>query len=137
MYRWTVARFIRFVYAKAIAGDDRIMMRATSPDVVFAFPGRSSFAANLVGREALRAWLARFTSFQPKFEIDEVVVSGAPWNMSVALRFHDAIGDDYRNEGVEWVRIRWGRVQSLEVVLDTERVTAWEGRHVTTAAVGN
>jgi hypothetical protein len=33
------------------------------------------------------------------------------------------------NEGVEWLRIRWGRVHSLEVFLDTERVSSWEARH--------
>jgi ketosteroid isomerase-like protein len=128
MYRWTVAQVLRYVYRRAIAGDDRVMMRATAPDVTFSFPGRSSFAASLVGREPLRAWLARFTAFSPRFDIRDVAVSGPPWNMTVALRFHDAIGADYENDGVEWLRIRWGRVRSLEVFLDTERVSSWESR---------
>jgi ketosteroid isomerase-like protein len=130
MYRWTVAKVLRLVYRKAFAGQDNLMMMATDPDVTFRFPGTSSFAACLTGREALREWLARFTSLSPRFEIRDVVVSGPPWNMTAAVRFHDAIGADYENEGVEWLRIQWGRVRSLEVFLDTERVSSWEGEHL-------
>jgi SnoaL-like domain len=113
MYRWTVAKLLRFVYRRAIAGQDGLMMAATAADVRFSFPGSSSFAASLVGREALREWLARFRALSPRFDIRDVTVSGPPWNMTVALRFRDAIGADYENEGVEWLRIRWGRVRSL------------------------
>jgi ketosteroid isomerase-like protein len=130
MYRWTVARFLRFVYGKAFAGQDGLMMAATAPDVTFRFPGSSSFAATLTGREAVREWLARFMAFSPRFEIRDIVVSGPPWNMTVAVRFQDAIGSDYQNEGVEWLRIQWGRVRSLEVFLDTERVSSWERQHL-------
>ena len=126
MYRWTVARVLRLAYRRSFAGQDGLMMMATAPDVAFSFPGTSSFAATLVGRESLRGWLARFTALSPRFDIRDVVVSGPPWNMTAAVRFHDAIGADYENEGVEWLRIRWGRVRSLEVFLDTERVSSWE-----------
>jgi ketosteroid isomerase-like protein len=129
VYRWTVGRFIRLVYRRAFAGQDDLMMKATAPDVTFRFPGSSSFATSLVGRESLREWLNRFTTFNPRFDVRDVVVSGPPWNMTVAVRFQDAIGSDYQNEGVEWLRIRWGKVRSLEVFLDTERVSAWEARH--------
>jgi ketosteroid isomerase-like protein len=129
MYRWTVGQFLRLVYRRAFAGQDDLMMMAAAPDVTFCFPGSSSFAANLVGRESLREWLAGFTALNPTFDIRDVVVSGPPWNTTVAVRFRDTIGSDYQNEGVEWLRIRWGKVRSLEVFLDTERVSAWEARH--------
>jgi ketosteroid isomerase-like protein len=134
MYRWTVTQVLRYVYGKAIAGDDGVMMKATAADVTFRFPGSSSFAASLTGREPLRAWLARLTALSPRFEVGDVAVSGPPWNMTVAMRFHDAIGADYENDGVEWLRIRWGRVRSIEVFLDTERVSSWESRP---AGLGN
>jgi ketosteroid isomerase-like protein len=132
MYRWTVSKIVRLVYSRAFAGDDRIMMWASAPDVAFTFPGHSSFAANLVSREALSEWLARFRTFDPTFEVGDVVVSGPPWHMRVAVRFRDAIGKDYENAGVEWLTFRWGKVQSLEVFLDTERVTAFDQRLLTT-----
>lgn len=130
MYRLTVSKLVRLLYRRAIAGDDTLMMRATAPDVSFSFPGSSSFGASLVGRESLQQWLARFRSLEPTFEIDEVAVSGAPWNMSVAVRFHDSIGTDYNNHGVEWLHIRWGRVQDIAVFVDTQRVADWESGHV-------
>jgi ketosteroid isomerase-like protein len=130
MYRWTVARILRSVYGRTFAGQDSLMMRATAPDVTFNFPGTSSFAASLTDRESVRGWLARFTALSPRFDIRDVAVSGPPWNMTAAVRFRDAIGADYENEGVEWLRIRWGRVRSLDVFLDTERVSSWERRHL-------
>jgi ketosteroid isomerase-like protein len=131
MYRWTVARLVRFAYRRAIAGDDSFMMKMTSRDVAFNFPGESSFAASLVGRDALRKWLDRFVALEPDFEIRDVVVSGPPWDLAVAARFCDAIGDDYRNEGVEWIAVRWGRIRSVDVFLDTGRIEAWESRQQT------
>jgi ketosteroid isomerase-like protein len=129
MYRRTVAAVVGFIYRRTFAGDASLMMRATAADVSFRFPGSSSFAASLEGRERLRAWLDRFTTLDTHLDIREAVVSGPPWNMTVAVRFRDSIGTDYQNEGVEWLHIRWGRVRSIEVFLDTERVTAWERRH--------
>jgi hypothetical protein len=134
MYRWTVSKMVRFLYGRAIAGDDSLLMRATASTVSFNFPGNSSFGARLVGRESLRQWLARFRSLEPTFEIDDVVVSGAPWNMTVAVRFHDSIGNDYENQGVEWLRIRRGLVESIEVFVDTERVARWESGHLDSLA---
>jgi ketosteroid isomerase-like protein len=136
MYRWAVSKIVRFVYRQAFAGDDRVMMRAAAPDVAFTFPGQSSFATTLVGRQALGEWLARFRSFKPTFDIDDVVVSGPPWNMRAAVRFRDAIGQDYENEGVEWLTFRWGRVRKIEVFVDTERVTAFDARQLSTASTG-
>lgn len=129
MYRWIVARVISLIYRRTFAGQTDLMMRSTAKDVTFHFPGTSTFSADLVGRDQLQAWLTRFSSLRPTFEVRDVTVSGPPWNMSVAVRFRDSIGEDYENEGVEWVRIRWGLVRSLEVFLDTERIRSWEARH--------
>ncbi len=54
----------------------------------------------------------------------------------MAVRFHDTIGTDYANAGVEWLDMRWGRVRQLEVFLDTERLSAWERRHPDLAVRG-
>ena len=129
MYRWMVGHAIRYVYRSALSGQDRVLMLAAAEDVRFRFPGASSFGADLVGREALRNWLVRFRDLNPRFEIPDVVVSGPPWNMTVAARIADAIGSDYQNEGVEWLRIKWGKVRSIEVFIDTERLSAWEVRN--------
>ena len=129
MYAWLVGRMIRTGYAQAVAGQPKMLMALAADDIEFAFPGHNSFAGALKGKADLVAWLARFASMQPEFRIHDVVVSGPPWNMRVAVRFSDAIGDDYRNEGVEYLRLRRGKLCRMEVFLDTERISAWESRH--------
>lgn len=129
MYAWLVGRMLRTGYAQAVTGQPKMLMALAADDVEFVFPGRNSFAGRLRGKADLTLWLARFASLRPDFRIHDVVVSGAPWNMRVAVRFSDAIGDDYRNEGVEYLRLHWGKVRSIEVFADTERISAWESRH--------
>lgn len=134
MYRWLVARGIRLGYRRVLAGDPRLLLRLASQDVRFVFPGHSSFAADTQGKAALSAWLERFVSLHPEFTIEDVMVTGMPWHTRAAVRFRDAIGTDYRNEGMEYVVLRWGRLRQVEVFLDTERITAWESGRPTESA---
>jgi ketosteroid isomerase-like protein len=135
MYAWLVGKMIRTGYAQAVAGDPKMLISLASDDIEFEFPGHNSFAGGLKGKADLVAWMARFASMRPQFHIHDVVVSGPPWNMRVAVRFSDAIGDDYRNEGVEYLRLRRGKLCRIEVFLDTERISGWESRHPELAAV--
>ncbi len=129
MYAWLVGRMIRSGYARAVAGQPRMLMTLAADDVEFVFPGQSSFAGRLGTKADLAKWMTRFASLHPEFRIDDVVVSGPPWNMRVAVRFHDAIGNDYRNDGMEYLRLQRGRLRRVEVFVDTERISAWESRH--------
>lgn len=129
MYAWLVGRMIRRGYAQAVAGNPRLLMSMAADDVEFVFPGDSSFAATLHGKEPLAAWLERFASLRPQFHVQDVLVSGPPWNMRIGVRFRDAIGDDYSNEGMEYLRVRGTRLRRVEVFLNTETISAWEQRH--------
>ena len=129
VYAWLIGRMIRTGYAQAVTGQLKMLMALAADDVEFVFPGRNSFAGKLRGKSELTTWMSRFASLRPDFRIHDVVVSGPPWNMRVAVRFSDAIDDDYRNEGVEYLRLRRGRLRSIEVFADTERISAWESRH--------
>jgi ketosteroid isomerase-like protein len=129
VYAWLVGRLIRKGYAEVVAGRPRMLLRLADDDIRFSFPGHSSFAATLAGKAELSAWMERFASLHPDFRVHDVLVSGSPWNMRVAVRFSDTIGGDYSNEGAEYLRIRWGRLCSIEVFLDTERITEWESLH--------
>jgi hypothetical protein len=100
-----------------------------APDIRFCFPGTSSFAADTATDVELKAWIARFAALRPHYEILDVLVAGPPWNTRVAVRLRDRIGDDYTNEGMQYLRMRWGKMVADEVFVDTERITAWEARH--------
>ena len=129
MYRWVVARLTRWAVLELVRGGSRLPLRLMAPDIRFKFPGTSSFAADTATSAELTAWIDRFAALRPNYEILDILVAGPPWNTRVAVRLRDRIGDDYTNDGVQYLKMRWGKMIHDEVFLDTERILAWEGRH--------
>jgi len=136
VYRRLVAKGIRLGYRRVVAGKPRLVVAMAARDVEFTFPGDNSFAGNFHGKAELHQWMRRFASLSPEFQIHDVLVAGPPWNTRVALSFSDAIGDDYRNRGMEYLRLRWGKVKLIEVYLNTETIHHWEQRHPEIANAG-
>jgi ketosteroid isomerase-like protein len=129
MYRWTVARLTRRAILAGVNGSPDAAGKMMAEDVSFEFPGNSSFAASTQTKRELLAWLQRFAALQPDYTVRDVVVSGPPWSTRVAVRLSDRIGTDYSNEGMQYLRMRWGKLVSDEVFLDTEKVADLERRH--------
>jgi ketosteroid isomerase-like protein len=136
MYAWIVGKVIRRTYREVTAGDPRMVRLLAADDIEFVFPGENSFGGTYRGKPAMLAWIDRFASLQPQLTVHDVVVSGPPWDMRVGMRFTDHIGEDYTNDGMEYVRIRWGKVRSIEVYLNTESISRWEQRHPELVATG-
>jgi ketosteroid isomerase-like protein len=126
MYAWLVGLLVRRGFRRINAGDVSGALDMFASDAHFFFPGRHSFAADLRDPEQIRAWFERFVGLGPHFEIADVIASGPPWNMRVGVRFSDRIalpdGGEYRNEGMQYARIRWGRVRLDRIFLDTQAV---------------
>jgi ketosteroid isomerase-like protein len=126
MYAWLVGLAVRRGFNRLNAGDPTGALDMFAPDAHFVFPGRHSWAADLRDPDQIRAWFQRFAQLGPHFEIADVLVSGPPWNMRVGVRFSDRIalsdGSEYRNEGMQYVRLRWGRVRLDRIFLDTQAV---------------
>jgi ketosteroid isomerase-like protein len=95
-------------------------------DAHFVFPGRHSFAADLRDPDQIQAWFERFVALGPHFEVTDVIASGPPWNMRVGVRFADRIalpdGRDYANQGMQYLRLRWGRIRLDRIFLDTQAI---------------
>jgi|SRR5436853_1056658 len=134
MYRWIVGRMARYLIGQIVAGKPDLALRMSDDGVRFVFPGDSSFAADSRDRASFAAWLARFAALHPRYVVDDVLVTGPPWNTRVAMRFHDRIGSDYENQGMHYLKMRWGKLTYDRVFLDTQAVSAWEGRHPELAA---
>lgn len=132
MYSWIIGRVVRTVIGRLNAGDIRLLMVTVASDAVLVFPGESSFAGEHRGKHAIEAWLKRFVELGPRFVVHDVAVAGPPWNMRVCFRFSDRItvpgGGDYDNEGMEYLRMRWGMIREQRVYLDTERVARLDAR---------
>jgi ketosteroid isomerase-like protein len=132
MYSWIVGRVVRLLIDRLNAGDTRTLMRTFAADAHLVFPGQSSFAGDHRGKHEIEAWLERFVGLGPTFVVHDVAVAGAPWNMRVCFRFSDRIpipgGGEYRNEGMEYLRIRWGKLREQRVYLDTQKVADFDAR---------
>jgi ketosteroid isomerase-like protein len=134
MRRWLLLKAFAWITAKFAEGDCELVLRLMAPDVRFIFPGTSSFAADTTGKEGIERWLRRFVAMHPHYEILDVTVSGPPWNTRLGIRMRDRIGEDYTNEGMHYMIMRWGRVCYDRVFIDTEAVAAFEIRHPELAA---
>jgi len=125
MYSWIAGRAVRALIGRLNAGDVPALMRAYADDALLVFPGNSSFAGEMRGKREIEAWLERFVSLGPSLVVHDVAVAGAPWNLRVLFRFSDRIpipdGGEYRNEGMEYLRIRFGKCREQFVSLDHQR----------------
>jgi ketosteroid isomerase-like protein len=112
-------------------GDVGPILRMETGDVHFRFPGSSSWAVDIVGKEHVAAWLKRMVATGLQHHPEEVVASGPPWRMTLVLRGTDRFDEPdgtpvYDNRYVLWARTRWGRIYDYEAYEDTERSLAFD-----------
>jgi ketosteroid isomerase-like protein len=133
MYSWLVGRLVRRVFARLSAGDPQAALRLFAPGAHFVFHGDSAFGTDTSDRQEIEAWFHRFAALGPNFEIHDVIVSGPPWNMRAATRFTDHLrmpdGDGMlHNPGMQYLRMRWGRVKEDLIYIDTQAVADFDRR---------
>ncbi len=129
MVSWLARRLIDYTMGRLRAGDYRPTLRLDANDVRFRFPGDSSWAVELEGKVELERWLQRLVAVGIQTYVDELVVKGPPWNMTLCLRGHDHLDSPdgrrvYENRYVIWGRLRWGRMKEYEVYEDTQKAKA-------------
>ena len=95
----------------------------------FSFPGDSSWAVELQGKERLRVWLERFVESGVQIHADEVVIQGMPWKQTICIRGETHLDSPagervYQNRYVIWGRIAWGKLREYEVYEDTQESKA-------------
>lgn len=126
MQSWLAKKLVAHNMARLREGDIRPTARMYAPDVKFRFPGDSSWAADLEGREQLEGWLRRFAAAGLQIFPDEVTLKGFPWRQTVCVRGHIHLDDEggrrvYENRYVIWGHMAWGRMREYEVYEDTQR----------------
>jgi ketosteroid isomerase-like protein len=131
LYAWTVRFLVRWGVRALRAGDLRPILGLYADDVRFVFPGRSSWAADLRGKEEVERWLRRFVRVGLQLEVRQVLVNGPPWNTTVCVHFVDhATGPDgqivYANRGAILAKVAWGRVIFEESCEDTQKVAEFD-----------
>lgn len=127
LYAWTVRAMVRRNLERLGAGDVESILGAYADDVRFVFPGRSSWAADLRGKDEMERWIRRSIRVGLQPEPHEILVTGPPWNTNVCVRFTDQITAPdgevvYDNRGTFFGKIVWGKITYYEVHEDTQKV---------------
>jgi ketosteroid isomerase-like protein len=129
MFSWLGKRMISRNMARAREGDIEPSLKMDAEDVRFRFPGDSSWATQLEGKDELRRWLQRFADVGLQIFPDEVVLQGFPWKQTICVRGTDYLDTPegervYENRYVIWGRIAWGKLRDYEVYEDTQKTEA-------------
>ena len=125
MYKLIVKRIVRRAFGRLSQGDYEAVVRQFGPESRFLFAGEHELGGERLGQDAVRGWFRHMLGLFPGIRIEprDVVVNGWPWNTVVAT--HLAIsatlrdGRPYRNEGMQLLRLRWGRVVEDLIFEDT------------------
>ncbi|HEV3284572.1 MAG TPA: nuclear transport factor 2 family protein [Solirubrobacteraceae bacterium] len=124
MFSWLAKAIITRNMARLREGDYRPLLRLDAKNIRFRFPGDSSWATELEGRDELERWLQRFVAAGLKIYPDEVIAQGPPWSMTICVRGTDHLDTDdgrvYENRYVIWGRMAWGLLREYEVYEDTQ-----------------
>lgn len=126
MLSWLAKKMIARNMERASAGDIGPTLSMDAKDVKFRFPGDSSWATELQGKEKLERWLRRFADVGIQIHPDEVVLKGFPWKQTICVRGTDHLDSPegervYENRYVIWGRISWGLLRDYEVYEDTQK----------------
>lgn len=126
MLSWLAKKLISRNMARIREGDIGPTLRLDAKDVRFRFPGNSSWATELEGKDELELWLRRFVEVGLQIYPDEVVLKGFPWKQTICIRGYDFLDSPsgervYENRYVIWGRLAWGLLREYEVYEDTQK----------------
>jgi ketosteroid isomerase-like protein len=130
MYRFIVKQQIRRSYRHLSEGNYEAVLRRFGPSSIFLFAGTHELGGERRGVDAVRALFRRMFELFPglRLEPQAIIVGGPPWNTSVAVRFDVRAtlggGERYCNEGMQFLRLRWGRVVEDRLYEDTQKLAA-------------
>lgn len=130
MYHFIVRWMVRRFYAKFNRGNYKGIVNGYSPYLPYEHTLAGTHPLGGIRHRASEAkhWFKRlFTSFPSlHVSIKEILVKGGPWNTVIVVLWADAgicaDGQPYKNEGIQVVRLQWGRIGGVHFHLDTQKV---------------
>jgi ketosteroid isomerase-like protein len=136
MYRLIVKRQLRRSYRQMSEGNCEPVLEKFGPSTVFEFAGKHELGGERRGADAVRSVFRRlFEEVFPGVQLEprEIVVNGPPWNTRVAVHFSVRAtmndGEPYRNAGMQFLRLRWGKVVEDRLYEDTQTLDAALEKH--------
>jgi ketosteroid isomerase-like protein len=125
---WIVRRRISGVFAQLSTGDWASVVAGVDADVQHRFGGSGALGGERHTREGLRRWFERLFRLFPqlRFAVAHITVGGPPWDLTVAAQWTAEVtpahGPPYENVGVHVIRIRRGRVVSIQAYEDSDAI---------------
>ena len=111
-----------------------------APDIHFTFVGLHALGGDWHSREMAKRWFERVHRLFPDLQLTpkQIRVSGWPWDVTIVTQFaiQATLPDksQYCNEGVQVLRVRWGKAVYDYLIEDTLLLSA---ALATIAASGN
>jgi ketosteroid isomerase-like protein len=130
MYRFAVKQIVRRAYRQLSAGNYEPVLKMFGPTSIFVFSGTHALGGERRGVDEVREVFRLMFSLFPGLRLEprSVVVNGWPWDTRVAVRFSVRAtlkdGRPYANEGMQFLRLRWGRVVEDRLYEDTQKLAA-------------
>ncbi|HEY0229814.1 MAG TPA: nuclear transport factor 2 family protein [Dokdonella sp.] len=128
IYRLIVERKLRHAFAALNRGDYAPILGSFAATAEHTFYGEHALGGSRHTPAAIRAWYARLRKMLPDlhFELDSVSVRGYPWRTTAMVAWRDRFrlpdGCVRSNQGVHVLQLRWGKVVSLRIHTDTQKL---------------
>lgn len=126
MYKLIVRSKVRSTFASINSGDYLPMVNSMASSFAYRFHGEHALGGRRTSREAMIRWWERVFRLLPgaQFDIQEILVNGAPWNTRIAIRSLISGplpgGTQYSNTVFQFMTLSWGRVTSVETIEDLQ-----------------
>ena len=128
MYHAIVRHQLRRAFAAINAGRFDEVVAQFAPIHRHVMYGRHPLAGDRRTLASTTRWYERLQRLLPDlaFDVHAIAVTGAPWRTFATVTWVDRFtlpdGSQGTNHGVHELELRWGRVHSLVVHCDTERL---------------
>ena len=125
LYATIVQRKIKRTFREINQGNVQPMLDTLADPFVYVFHGTHALGGRRTSKDAMRLWWERVFRLLPgiRFDVQEVVISGCPWNMRVAVR--SLVSGDLPKWGV----VQQHRIPIHEREVGTNHTDRNHGRH--------
>jgi len=126
MYHRIVESKVRSIFEQINAGNYEIMLKGLAPEFEYVFYGDHALGGRRTTQASMRMWWQRAFRLMPdiQFDLDEVLVTGWPWNTRIATSelVHGQLSDGshYENHVHQLIHMKWGRVTRMRTSEDTQ-----------------
>jgi len=135
MYRMIVARKIRASWREVQKRNPGAVVDQFAGSFEYRFVGEHALGGVRRTRASQLAWFERLFRVFPsiEFNLRDVIVTGPPWHTRAAVLLDVSIPGErgytdaepvWRNEIMQTVELRWGRITRIVTMTDTQREVA-------------